>query len=203
LVAGVLLVGSVLSVPAGAVARPSSARSAANKPGAICGADKLGRKAKDGKLILICKKVSKHDRWEVFTAVKKTGVKGPTVAQVKKSFAADVDPAESTMKTVLAKAEAPGFKLTPANVASLAAPLIAACQKMDTELSALHATGTIGSEIQAYVAQDRVIVGILQSAGTQTSVTILAWAKTLQKNAQILKQDSTVLRSALGLPPAF
>ena len=200
LIAATLLVGAMVAAPAGAQVRLSRSLSAAPKPGKSCPAKNLGKKAKDGKLTLVCKKVHSHDQW----VVSKTTVKTKTlsVAQVKKSFSTDVAPAHSALTTAEAKAEAYGTSITPAEAAALSAPLIAACQKLDTQLSALHATGAIETDIRSYVAQDRAIVALLQSAGSQTSLTLLAWYTTLRHDGMLLQADGDVLRAALGLSPA-
>jgi hypothetical protein len=195
-----LLVGLPSVGTAGAQVGPSRSLSAVPKPGKSCPAKKLGKKAKEGKLTLVCKKVHSHDQW----VVSKTAVKTKTlsVAQVKKSFAADVAPADSALTKAMAEAEAYGTSITPTEAAAISAPLIAACQKLDTQLSALHATGAIETDIRSYVAEDSVIVTLLQSVGSQTSLTLVSWYETLRHDGSLLKADGAVLRAALGLPPA-
>jgi len=196
LLAGVLLAGAVLAAPAGGTTAPSSPHRAVVKPGASCTKAKLGTKVKAGKKTLVCSKVGKKRLWEV----SKPASKGPSTAKIKKSFVVAVAPAEAALQTFVGRAEALGTKATPSSVAKIAAPLIVACQKMDTELSALHATGKIGKELATYVVEDRTIVGLLKQAGSQSSRSLLSWGETLKKDGKRLLADSDVLRSALGLP---
>jgi hypothetical protein len=196
--AGILLFGPLPVGAAEAQARPSHAVTAVPKPGKSCPAKKLGNKAKDGKLTLVCKKVHSHDKW----VISKIVVKTLSVAQVKKAFSTDVAPAASDLKTFEAKAEQYGTSITPAEAESISAPLVVAANKLDSELDALNATGTVETDIHTYVAEDTVIVGVLQQAGSQTSLTLPAWGRTLLKDGRLLKSDGDVLRSALGLPPS-
>ena len=76
LIAATLLVGAMVAAPAGAQVRLSRSLSAAPKPGKSCPAKNLGKKAKDGKLTLVCKKVHSHDQW----VVSKTAVKTKTLS---------------------------------------------------------------------------------------------------------------------------
>ncbi|MGD0343982.1 MAG: hypothetical protein ABSB55_03370 [Acidimicrobiales bacterium] len=198
LLAGILLFGPLPVGAADAPARQSHAVTAVPKPGKSCPAKKLGKKAKDGKLTLVCKKVRSHDKW----VISKTVAKKLSVAQVKKAFSTDITPAASALRTFEAKAEQYGTSITPAEAASISAPLAAAANKLDSELDALNATGTVETDIHTYVAEDTVIVGLLQQAGSQTSLTFSTWGKTLLKDAKLLRSDGDVLRSALGLPPA-
>ncbi len=198
LLAGILLFGPLPVGAADAQASPAHAVTAVPKPGKSCPAKKLGKKAKDGKLSLVCKKVHSHDKW----VISKTVAKKLSVAQVKKAFSTDIAPAGSALTTFEAKAEQYGTSITPAEAESISAPLAVAASKLDSELDALNATGTVETDIHAYVAEDTVIVGLLQQAGSQTSLTLPTWGRTLLKDARLLKSDGAVLRSALGLPPA-
>ena len=198
LLAGMSLVGSLSVATSGAQERLSRSLTELPKPGKSCPAKKLGSKAKDGKLTLVCKKVHAQDKWVVTKTVAKT----LSVSQVKKAFSADIAPADSDLTTFEAKAEQYGRSITPAEAATISAPLVAAVNNLDSELDALKATGAVETDIHTFVAEDSVIAGLLQKAGSQTSLSLLTWGKTLLHDAKLLKADGDVLRSALGLPPA-
>jgi hypothetical protein len=155
----------------------------------------LGSKARDGRLVLVCKRVGAHDRWVVAKAVKK----GPTLAKVKKAFTVDTAPAEAALRTFKASLEVLGINVTPAEAAQAPPPLAAACRKLDRELTALHVTGRVGKDIRTFVDENAKIALLLGSVRAQERSSLPTWAGTLLKDAERLRATDEVLRSTLGL----
>lgn len=111
----------------------------------------------------MCERVVTHDRWVVAEASEK----GPTFEKVKEAFGADMAPAQAALSAFEAKLEVLGGNVTPAEAAQAAAPLAAACRKLDGELTALHATGRVGKDIRTFVDEDAKVARVLGSARTQ------------------------------------
>jgi len=121
---------------------------------------------------------------------------GTPAAQAFLSAANSVDSSYTTWKA------AADHAVTVSSLAQPAAAYAAALTSFDDAVAALDVTGRTETDAQALIAADRTVIGLLESAGSQTSATASNWVSTLRSDGDVAVAASDTVRSDLGLPPA-
>jgi hypothetical protein len=123
------------------------------------------------------------------------------LSAVRGQFVNDENAAESVDTSVENAVDALPGSASVSQVASTVAPLIAAIQTYQTQLTDLPWPSTMVSDAHAVIQDLGAVLGVLQATGQQNGLTGGAWSAQLEAATGSEKAAANTLRHDLGLPP--